>query len=362
MRAYGRSRRLEGAETLSMPTLAEVARTAGVSLATASRVLSGSGYRVRPELRRRVLAAARSLNYVPNAHAQALVRARTQVVGVVTHDVSDPYFAEIVRGVQRIASRAGRLTIICNTYRDPDREVEYVRLLHAHRVEAIVLAGSGRDDRRYGQRMSAAVEAYLATGGRLVVVSRHHLPGDAVLPDNFGGARALAHYLVSLGHRRIGIISGPPKLTTTRDRIEGFRQGLRERGVDLPEHAVVSGDFGRDSGEVAAGILLEAYPGLTAVFALNDQMAVGALATLRRRGLRVPEDVSVAGFDDMAIARDVTPQLTTVRIPMEEMGMRAMEMALEPAGEDLRVVFSPAVVVARESTAPPKEASHAHSR
>jgi LacI family transcriptional regulator len=339
-----------------MATLAEVAKTAGVSLATASRVLSGSGYRVRPELRRRVLAAARSLNYVPNAHAQALVRARTQVVGVVTHDVSDPYFAEIVRGVQRVASAAGRLAIICNTYRDPDREVEYVRLLHAQRVEAIVLAGSGRDDRRYGQKMSAAVEAYLATGGRLVVISRHHLPGDAVLPDNFGGARALAHYLADLGHRRVGVISGPPKLTTTRDRMEGFRQGLRERGLELPDDAVVPGDFGRDSGEAGVAALLDRCPGLTAVFALNDQMAVGALAALRRRGIRVPEDVSLAGFDDMAIARDVTPQLTTVRVPMEEMGMRAMEMALEPAGEELRVVFLPAVVVPRGSTAPPREA------
>ncbi len=338
-----------------MATLAEVAKTAGVSLATASRVLSGSGYRVRVELRQRVLAAARSLNYVPNAHAQALVRARTHVVGVVTHDVSDPYFAEIVRGVQRVASGAGRLTIICNTYRDPDREVEYVRLLHAQRVEAIILAGSGRDDRRYGRKMSAAVEAYLATGGRLVVISRHHLPGDAVLPDNFGGARALAHHLADLGHRRLAVISGPPQLTTTRDRLEGFRQGLRERGVDLPSEAVLPGDFSRDSGVAAAEELLRRGLPVTAVFALNDQMAVGALSAFRLAGLRVPQDISLAGFDDMAIARDVTPALTSVRVPMEEMGVRAMEMALKAPGDELRVLFLPAVVVARESTGPPRE-------
>jgi LacI family transcriptional regulator len=338
-----------------MATLAEVAKTAGVSLATASRVLSGSGYRVRVELRQRVLAAARSLNYVPNAHAQALVRARTHVVGVVTHDVSDPYFAEIVRGAQRVATAAGCLTIICNTYRDPDREVEYVRLLHAQRVEAIILAGSGRDDRRYGQKMSAAVEAYLATGGRLVVISRHHLPGDAVLPDNFGGARALAHHLADLGHRRLAVISGPPQLTTTRDRLEGFRQGLRERGLDLPSEAVLPGDFSRNSGEAAGEELLRRALPVTAVFALNDQMAVGALSAFRRAGLRVPQDVSLAGFDDMAIARDVTPTLTTVRVPMEEMGVRAMEMALQAPGDELRVLFLPAVVMVRESTGPPRE-------
>ncbi len=333
-----------------MPTLADVAETAGVSLATASRVLSGRGYRVREELRRRVLAAARSLNYVPNAHAQALVRARTHVVGVVTHDVSDPYFAEIVRGVQRVATEAGRLAIICNTYRDPDREVEYVRLLHAHRVEAIILTGSGREDRRYVQRMSAAVEAYLATGGRLVVISRHQLPGDAVLPDNFGGARALAHHLTALGHRRIAVISGPPGLTTTRDRLEGFRQGLEERGLRLDPEDVLAGDFGRESGEAAMEDLLHRGLRVSAVFALNDQMAVGALRALRRAGVRVPQDVSLAGFDDMPIARDVTPALTTVRVPMEEMGRRAMEMALEDGGEELRVAFFPAVVVPREST------------
>ncbi len=337
-----------------MPTLVEVARTAGVSLATASRVLSGSGYRVREDLRRRVLAAARSLNYVPNAHAQALVRARTQVVGVVTHDVSDPYFAEIVRGVQRVATRSGRLAIICNTYRDPEREVEYIRLLHAQRVEAIILAGSGRDDRRYGQRMSAAVEAYLATGGRLVVISRHHLPGDAVLPDNFGGARAMAHHLADLGHTRVAVISGPPHLTTTRDRLEGFQQGLRERGLSLHPEDVLPGDFGRDSGEAAMEQLLRRGIRATAVFALNDQMAVGALRALRGAGLRVPQDLSLAGFDDMAIARDVTPALTTVRVPMEDMGVRAMEMALEAPGDELRVAFFPAVVVPRESTAAPR--------
>ncbi|MCS7235019.1 MAG: LacI family DNA-binding transcriptional regulator [Armatimonadota bacterium] len=338
-----------------MVTLAEVAKAAGVSLATASRVLSGSGYRVRPELRQRVLAAARGLNYVPNAHAQALVRARTHVVGVVTHDVSDPYFAEIVRGAQRVASRAGRLTIICNTYRDPDREVEYVRLLHAQRVEAILLAGSGWEHLRYGQQMAAAVEAYLATGGRVVVISRHHLPGDAVLPDNFGGARAMAHYLVELGHRKVAVISGPAHLTTTRDRLEGFRQGLSERGVRFDPQWVLPGDFGRDSGEAAAEVLVGRGMPVTAIFALNDQMAVGALAALRRAGIRVPENVSLAGFDDMSIARDVTPALTTVRIPMEEMGVRAMELALERPSDDLRVVYLPAQVIPRESTAPARE-------
>src|SRR5688572_21584228 len=133
-------------------TLAKVARRAGVSLATASRVLSDSSYGVTAELRERVQAAAEELQYVPNAHAQALARASTSTVGVLVHDVSDPYFSEITRGIQQVASEAGRLVMICNTYRDRERELAYARLLHAQRVEALIVAGAGRDDREWSER------------------------------------------------------------------------------------------------------------------------------------------------------------------------------------------------------------------
>jgi LacI family transcriptional regulator len=332
-------------------TLDDVARRAGVSKATASRVINNSPYRVADDLRRRVLAAAEELNYVPNAHAQALVRSATRTIGVIVHDVSDPYFSEIVRGIQRVAADNGRLVMICNTFRDLDRELAYVRLLHAQRVEAIIFAGSGLDDREFCQKLVAQLDAFSRAGGRVTMIGRHHVPGDAVLPDNAGGARALAQTLLALGHRRFGVISGPPLLTTTRDRLHGFRSALAEAGISLAPTQIVAGDFSRDSGFAATFQLLDQALEITAIFALNDQMAIGALAALRERGKIVPDDISVAGFDNIALTQDVTPALTTVQVPMEEIGARAMTLALQPQTPELRVEHYPTTVTVRSSTA-----------
>jgi LacI family transcriptional regulator len=333
-------------------TLADVARRAGVSQATASRVINDSSYRVTNELRGRVLAAAEELHYVPNAHAQALARANTRTVGVIVHDVSDPYFSEITRGIQRVASEAGRLVMICNTYRDLERELAYVRLLHAQRVEAMILAGSGYDDRHFSQKLTAQVGSFTASGGRMSFIGRHHLAGDAVIPDNVGGARALGRALIELEHRHIGVISGPPLLTTTRDRLDGFRSALNEAGVVLQPNHVVNSDFSRDGGVQATYALLAQAPDISAIFALNDTMAVGVLAALRERGIAVPDDISVVGFDDIPITRDVTPALSTVRVPMVEMGTRAMELAVSPHESELHVEHLPTELVLRASTAP----------
>lgn len=332
-------------------TLADVARRAGVSLASASRVLNDSSYGVTAELRSRVAAAAIELQYVPNAHAQALARASTSTVGVIVHDVSDPYFSELTRGIQLVASEAGRLVMICNTYRDRDRELAYVRLLHAHRVEALIVAGSGRDEREFSQKLAAQVGGFTASGGRAVLVGRHNVAGDTVVVDNTGGARAVAQALLGLGHRRIGLISGPPLLTTTRDRVDGFRGALAEAGVELPGEHIVHGDFARDGGAAATAELLDRAAGLSAIFALNDPMAIGALSVLRERDIAVPDTISLIGFDDIPIARDITPTLSTVHVPMSEMGARAMELALAPDASEWRVVQLPTHIVLRDSTA-----------
>ncbi|KKJ94461.1 LacI family DNA-binding transcriptional regulator [Micromonospora sp. HK10] len=333
-----------------MATLADVARRAGVSPATASRVISGSSKPVADELRERVLRAVAELRYVPNAHAQLLARPQRSVVGVVVHDVSDPYFAELTRGLQRVATERGRLVIICNSYRDPEREVEYVDLLRAQQVAAIVLAGSGYHDPAVNAVLDERLGAYAAAGGRVAVVGRHQHRGDAVLPANAEGARLIGGELRRLGHRAIAVIAGPATLTTTTDRLAGLHEGLAGR---LPAEHVRYADFTRDGGARAMAELLDAVPGLTAVVALNDSMAVGALGVLRGRGLRVPADVSVVGFDDMPVAADVSPALTTVRLPLAELGARAMTLALEAADGSDRVETLPAELVHRDSLAPP---------
>jgi LacI family transcriptional regulator len=333
--------------------LREVAQRAGVSVATASRVLSGRADGVSVDRRVAVLDAARALHYVPNAHAQALAGAATGQIGAILHDVSDSYFSEILRGVQRAASDADRLLTVCNSYRDPERELAYVALLCAHRVEALILTGSGLDDRAYSARLAGQVAAFAATGGRAVFIGRHHVAGDAILPDNAGGARALARALVGLGHRRFALISGPPLLTATRDRLDGFRAGLAEFGLAVEPDAVVEGGFTREGGVEAMREILERRTEATCIVALNDAMALGALRVLRARGIAVPGELSIAGFDDIPATLDTFPTLSTVRLPMVEMGSLAVELALAPLSDELRVRYLPTEVVLRESTAPP---------
>lgn len=330
--------------------LAKVAAHAGVSLATASRVLNGGARVVSESLRARVLAAAQELQYVPNAQAQALARASNAIVGVLVHDMSDPYFSEILRGIQRVATNANRLVITSNSYRDPERELEYVRLLHAHRVDALILAGSGLDTLEYSQQMAQHIAVFTNTGGRVVLIGRHQIPGDTILPDNFGGAYQLATYFAQLGHRRIGVIAGPALLTTTHDRLEGFRCGLVAAGIVLHNHEVVTGDFSRDSGVAATHQLLTQSPDITAIFAHNDVMAVGALVALRQRGIAVPQQMTVAGFDDIPVAEDVTPALTTVRVPMVELGVHAMTMALSTTSDAFRTVQCATELVIRATS------------
>jgi LacI family transcriptional regulator len=333
-------------------TLADVARRAGVSTATVSRIINNSPKPVGDALRERVLAAVAELEFVPNANAQQLARADRTAVGVIVHDVSDPYFAEITRGLQRVATEHGRLVIICNSYRDPERELAYVDLLHAHRTAAIVLAGSGYVDPATTARLDRKLRVFESTGGRVAVIGRHEHAGDAIVPENSHGGWLAADALYRMGHTALGVIAGPAHLTTTTDRLDGIRRAARDHGHRLTTRHIEYADFGRDGGLAATGVLLGRNPSLTALIALNDSMAVGALACLRSQGIDVPGTISVIGFDDMPISVDVTPALSTVRLPLDDIGARAMTLALDGPGPEPRVEHAAAELVLRASTAP----------
>ncbi|HEV2952836.1 MAG TPA: LacI family DNA-binding transcriptional regulator [Candidatus Dormibacteraeota bacterium] len=330
--------------------MADVARLAGVSVATASRTLSRAR-RVTPDLQAQVVSAAQALGYTPGAHARALAQSLDTSVGVVVHDLTDPYFAEIVGGILEVAGEAERLVLVASTYRDPRRELACIAHFRAQRVQALVLVGSGREDREFGRALASQIEGYESAGGRAALIGRHRAPADSVLSDNFGGGRALAVHLAGLGHRQVGVITGPKSLTTVSDRLAGFRQGLLDHGVELAENALEPSDFTRTGGERATDALLDRLPDLTAIFSFSDSMGIGALAAIRRRGLRIPEDISLAGFDDIAISRDLMPALTTVRVPMREMGASALRMAIGPRhGDDFRVQQVPLQLIVRYST------------
>jgi len=332
-------------------TLSEVARAAGVSLATASRAVNGSARKVRPDLHERVLAAAVSLGYSANGPAQAMARGRTSVLGLVVHDIADPYFSTMAAGVVRAAEEHGLVVTIGTTGRDPVKEAQHVAALRGQRAAAVVVVGSRTGDAPVQARLAEEVAAFEAAGGRAVLVSQESLPVDTVVVENERGADDLARALVGLGHRRFAVLAGPAGLLTARDRLAGFRAGARAAGAQVADDLVVHGDFTRDGGHAAMHGLLDAGFARGCVLAVNDVMAVGAMAALRERGVDLPGAVAVAGFDDISTLRDVTPALTTVRLPLQGIGEQAVHLLLDerPDGGH-RTVRVAGEVVLRAST------------
>ncbi|GLY80894.1 LacI family DNA-binding transcriptional regulator [Actinoallomurus iriomotensis] len=332
-------------------TLDDVARLAGVSPATASRVLGKSTRAVRPELREKVLDAAARLSYTANPHARALARSASDIVGLLVHDIADPYFSSIAAGVTRVAEEQGAIVVLGTTLRDPEREIEYAATLRAQRARAIVLVGSRTTDPGTTSRLAAELTAFRSAGGRVACVGQDGLNVPTVRPDNQAGADRLARALTGLGHRRFAVLCGPHDLVTARERLDGFRTGLAASGGTVRD--VVEGAFTRDGGYASALELLRHGTDATCVFAVNDVMAVGAMAALRERSVGVPEELSVAGFDDIATLRDTIPALTTVRLPLEEMGEQAARLALTPnPADDDEPALLPVSgeVILREST------------
>jgi LacI family transcriptional regulator len=332
--------------------LQDVAEAAGVSLATASRSLSGSSG-VSESVAERVREVARSMGYVANVHARSLAGGSSRSVGLVVHEIGDPYFTEIASGVLRVGAREGLTVQICHTGRDPQRELDQIRTLIANRVGAIVVAGSGFVDPAMQAVAKADLQAFQKAGGRVAVIGRHHLGADAVLPDNQKGGRAIAEHLLALGHRRIAVATGSRALTTIADRLAGVHEAFDAAGLSFNEVPIVEAEFTRAGGRAAAERILAEHPEVTAVLALNDDMAVGVLSVLRSRGIAVPEQMSVAGFDDVAVAQDLSPSLTTVRLPMTEMGEQALLLALKEPSTRPRRRHAGHEVVARDSTAAP---------
>jgi LacI family transcriptional regulator len=314
--------------------LTEIADRASVSLATASRALNGSDRAVSERLRRRVLTAAAELGYAANPHAQAMARGASNVVGLVVQDLADPYFSAIADGVMRQCERRGLVTVLASTRRDPGREIECVVALRAQQAQAIIIVGSRTNDRELTARVAKELAGYVESGGRAACVSQYRLGTNTVLVQNRSGARDLARELAQLGHRRFAVLAGPTALLTARDRHAGFVDGLARAGVPANEVRVVHGPFSRDGGYVAAQQLIAGGLDVTCVFACNDVMAVGAIAAFRDSGLRVPQDVSVAGFDDLTPLRDFVPQLTSVHLDLEDLGERVAALALDRNPED----------------------------
>ncbi len=339
------------ASTSRPATLAAVAHEAGVSLATASRVLNGSARRVNNDLRAKVLDAALKLNYSPNLSAQAVARGRSQVVALVISDIVDPYFSTIASGVVSRAEREGLVVTISISERRPGREIELIASLRRQRPRVIIVVGSRYNEAHTDDELIAELSAYEADGGRVTVVGQAGLPFDTIQVLNYDGAFALATALIGRGYSHPAIFAGPVNLATAVERTSGFVAGFEAAGLPLDPAGIFRGDFTRDGGYRAASDFVESQTAADVIFAVTDVMAVGATTFLREAGVALPADLAIAGFDDILTLRDVIPTLTTVHLPLEEIGVEAVGVSLLPrAGASPTLQSMGGQVVMRDST------------
>lgn len=337
-----------------MVSMRQVADAAGVSPATVSRVLSDSSYPVRPATRERVLEAANELGFRPNLLARALATSRTSIVAVIVHDIADPYFGEIVRGIEDIARAYGFQVLVSSSDRDPHRELEILELMLAYNVDAVILSGGSLRDDDYERECRRLFDRFAERGGAVVHLGPHHVKATRVAIDNEAAAAAMTAYLVELGHVRIALLDGPPQLSTAGVRADGYRRALADAGLPYDPELVVGGGFTCEGGRGATTALLDAHPDVTAIFASNDLMALGAMSELRARGRHVPGAVSIAGFDDVQAVQYAWPPLTTVAVPMRRLGQLGFEVVLRILdGHKVRSRTLPTELVVRGSTGPP---------
>jgi LacI family transcriptional regulator len=337
-------------------TNSDVARAAGVSTASVSRVLNGK--RVTAEVRASVERAVELLGYHPNSAARTLMTRSTESLALMCPDIANPFFPELVKGVQRAANRAGYTVLLCNTDSDPQAEQRYFKMLIGRQIDGVLLVGLAGDLHN--------VDILHTNGIAVVAIDRNIDRADVpnVHVDHYKGARIAAQYLIELGHRRIAHIQGPRSLQVTKERDAGYRHVLSSAGIVCDSDLVVEGDFSEPSGYDATRRLLERNPECTAIFASNDLMAIGAMIAAKELGRDIPGDLSIVGFDDISLASYVSPSLTTVRQPVYELGTRAAECVIAELRRvrERRTTVAPGTVicdpelVVRDSSGPVKQA------
>ncbi len=299
----------------------DVAALAGVSPATVSRVINKHPH-ISPETRAKVLAAIEQLGYEPSRVAQRLRMGMTRIFGLILSDVTNPFFTAAVRGIEDVAYAREYSVLLCNADEQPEREALYTRVLLAEKVAGVII--SPTDER------CTTCAAFLERGIPVVAMDRRirGLAIDTVVVDNIEGAYQAVSHLIRLGHRRIGLIGGRLEISTGRERQEGYLKALRDHGIPVDPELIRVGDFKQESGYRLACELLSLPDRPTAIFAANNLMTLGALNAIHKKGLAIPRDVAIVGFDDMPWAASLNPALTAVAQPAYELGRTAAELLL----------------------------------
>jgi LacI family transcriptional regulator len=317
-RTATRSRRRRAAAV----TIHDVAARAGVSVATVSRVLNGKEL-VREETTQNVLAAAKLLRYVPNVAARTLSNRRSLTIGIVLPDVHGEFFSEVIRGIDVAARREGYHILVSGSHSDAGEMMEVVEAMRG-RVDGLVVMAPDVALTSLGDSLAPDLP--------VVLLNSADDAHDAITIDNYGGARSMMKHLASLGHKRTAFIKGPTQNADARERLRGYRHAMRSMRP-LGAALELDGDFTEHSGYAAGIAIAETSPRPTAIFAANDSMAVGALSAMTERGIAVPREITVVGFDDIPIAHYVNPPLTTIRVDIAELGRRSFALLRESIDE-----------------------------
>jgi LacI family transcriptional regulator len=333
----------------AQPTIYDVARLAGVSTATVSRSLNGTG-QIAPSTRLAIDDAVRELGYQPNRIARSLVTKSTQTIALLLPEITNPFYGALVSGIEQRTLELGYTMLLCTTEGDAGREETYLNLLRAKQVDGALVDGLVLPPER--------IASFIADGFPIVCLDRDvdSTAVPVVQVDNKRGGQMATEHLLALGHTRIAHVAGAPELGISGERAEGYRAALRAAGIEPDPRLVEVGNYTEDGGYEAARALLARRRRPTAIFAANDLSAVGVLEAVAESGRRVPDDVSVVGFDDLRLAAYTTPPLTTIHPPAREIGARATSLLLDlTRGKKVRRrrhLLDPELVV-RRSTAPP---------
>ncbi len=329
-----------------MATIREVAESAGVSYATVSHVINNTRF-VTQETRDRVLTAMTALNYRPNALARSLRQGKTNTIGLVLPDSANPFFAEISRSIEDEAFKKGYSVFLCNTELDTERELFYVDVLSKKQVDGIIFVAAGDQ--------SDSLD-YLRRENMPVVLIDRNLPNvqvDVVLTDHQLGGYLATRHLIGLGHQRIACIAGPSTITPSAERITGYQKALEEAGLPCDENLILRGDYHAQSGLDVTNAILNMTPRPTAIFALNDLMALGALRAASEAGYFIPKDLAVVGYDDLELSRFTSPPLTTISQPKKEISAQAVSLLVQrlsgKSESPSRVVLPPQLIVRRST-------------
>ncbi len=331
-------------------TSQDVAKKAGVSVATVSRVLNDSPH-VRPTVKRKVLRAVKALNFQPNRTAQRLRAKQSKVLGLIISDIQNPFFTSVVRGIEDVAYHNGYSLVLCNSDEDIEKEKLYINIMRAEAVAGVIIASTLESNPLVSDLRQHDIP--------VVAVDRRikNQKIDSVFVANARGAYAAVSHLIELGHRKIGFVGLPWTCVPGKERFDGYQQALRENSLPVARSLVRIGDAKQPSGRARTLELLQSQPSITALFVANNLMTLGALDAIHECGLKIPDDISIVGFDDMPWASLLQPPLTAVAQPTYELGHKSAELLLERVknpGARMEQVQLDTTLIVRGSTGKPR--------